>query len=132
VRLLRLILSLIAVCAAIAWGLRGRQAWQGSVTDASGAGLSGATVILVRAGIPAGQVTTDIGGLFTIPMGSRGDTSQNLVACKAGFEATRQRPRPETRDGKRPPTQVILLPARADYAEPYVASLLPVLPIECR
>jgi hypothetical protein len=133
VRLIRLVLSLAAVCAAIVFGLRGRRSWPGHVTDEQGNPVAGATALLVERGRVLGTVTTDASGDFSLPITSDADTALHVIVCKAGREPnTIQSLQPQTSKNRRPQSFAMLLPARADFEAPYITSLKAVLPEECK
>jgi hypothetical protein len=133
VRLIRLVVSLLAVCAAIVFGLRGRRSWPGHVSDEQGTALPGATALLLENGRVLAQTTTDATGDFKLPISTDGDTALHVVVCKAGREPNViQSMSPQTSKNRRPQSFTLLLPARADFEAPYIASLKAVLPQECR
>jgi hypothetical protein len=132
-RMIRMVIALIAVCVAIVMGLRGRKSWTGYVSDEQGTRLIGAAAILVRDGRVLASTTTDSSGRFRLPVSTDSDTAQHVVLCHQGREPyTLQAMAVPTSRNRRPDSFVLLLPARADFETPYIASLRAVLPSECR
>ena len=133
-KLVRLVISLVAIIAAIVFGLRIPTDWYGEVYTDGTTAVEQASVILVKRSLIVTTVFTTSEGKFSINAGPR-DTTERLVICKRGFEAAtvNQRPPRRRRNADRVQGSVVqLVKDNPDFEPPIVATLRGVLPSECR
>jgi hypothetical protein len=137
VRLVRLLISLIAVIVAIVVGMRLPTDWFGEVYTNGTTPVESASILLIKSSRVAGSTVTSSTGKFSIAAGPR-DTSDRIIVCKRGFEPATIETRPRRRrrgSSTSESTQgsvVQLGPQNLDFEAPYIASLRSVLPSECR